>query len=70
MWGVIRLGREGPNGRVRLDRLDRLRVPLLSTVGKYFLFVRTGIGASQIDPGDFNLDFLVHLQTDIKQPVK
>ncbi len=34
-----------------LDRLSRLRAPLLSC---FVLFVRTGIGALQIDPGDFN----------------
>ncbi len=41
-------------GRVRLDRPSRSRAHFLSTIGKYFLFVRTGIGAPQIDPGDFN----------------
>ena len=29
-------------------------VDLERTIGKYFLFVRTGIGAPQINPGDFN----------------
>ncbi len=28
--------------------------PLLSTIGKYFVFVRTGIVSAQIDPGNFN----------------
>ena len=43
-----------PSGRAQLDRPSRSRAPFLSTIGKYFLFVRTGIGAPQIDPGDFN----------------
>ena len=41
-------------GRARLDRPNRSRAHFLSTIGKYFLFGRTGIGAPQIDPGDFN----------------
>ncbi len=41
-------------GRAWLDRLGRLKAPLLSTIGKYFLLVRTRIGVPQIDPCDFN----------------
>ncbi len=41
-------------GRARLDRPSRSRAHFLSMIGKYFLFVRTGTGAPQIDPGDFN----------------
>ena len=41
-------------GRARLDHLGRLKAPLLLMIGKHFLFVRTGMGAPQIDAGDFN----------------
>ena len=37
------------SGRARLDRPSRSRVHFLSMIGKYFLFVRTGIGVPQID---------------------
>ncbi len=39
---------------VVLERPSRSRAHFLSTIDKYFLFVRTGIGVLQIDPGDFN----------------
>ena len=48
------IGSPGSIGRARLDRPSRSRAHFLSTIGKYFQFVRTGIGEPQIDPGDFN----------------
>ena len=40
--------------RLKLDRLGRLKWHLLCMIVKYFLSVRTGIRAHQVDPGDFN----------------
>ena len=42
------------SGRARLDHLGRLKLHLFCMVVKYFLSVRTGIRAHQVDTGDFN----------------
>ncbi len=43
-----------PNSCAWLDRPGHLKSHLFCNIGKYFLSVRTGIGAHQVDPCDFN----------------
>ena len=42
------------SGPAPLNRLDQLRVPLLSTIDRCFLFISTGIKAHHVDRDDFN----------------